>query len=108
MYGCMYIVGYDPPSCTPENNHGWGWVASWYFIVFVIVGVMVLVALFIGVIITSMELLHQSIVEEAAMREHVSQKQKQFNMSDGTISTLMEIFDMVDVCSNAHLTVRAC
>ena len=107
MYGCIYIGGYDEKYCTLENSEGWGWVAAWYFIVFVIVGVMVLVALFIGVIITSMELLHNSIEEESVMLKKVGLKQAEYQMSDGQIATLLEVFEMVDLCLNAKLTVCA-
>lgn len=106
MYGCIYIVGYDEKYCTLENSKGWGWVAAWYFIVFVIVGVMVLVALFIGVIITSMELLHNSIEEESVMLKKVGLKQAEYQMSDGQIATLLEVFEMVDLCLNAKLTIN--
>jgi hypothetical protein len=105
MYGCIHIVGYDEKYCTLDNSEGLGWVAAWYFIVFVIVGVMVLVALFIGVIITSMELLHNSIEEEAVMLKKVRHKQAEYQMSDGQIATLLEVFEMVDLCLNAKLTV---
>lgn len=105
MYGCLHI-GFDPLYCTPEHSHGWGWIAAWYFIVFVIVGVMVLVALFVGVIITSMELLQRSIREEAEMLTKVAAKQTEFDISDTCAHTLLEIFDMIDVCANGRLTLH--
>ena len=105
IYGCRYI-GYDPQFCDLEDSKGYGWLAAWYFIIFVIVGVMVLVALFIGVIITSMELLHHSIHEEADMLKKVRAKQTEFNINDSTCNTLLEIFDMIDVCANGRLTLH--
>jgi hypothetical protein len=98
-------INYDPQYCNAKDSYGWGWIAAWYFIVFIIVGVMVLVALFVGVIITSMELLHLSIAEENDMMKKVTAKQREFGLSDATTSTLLEIFDMIDVCANGRLTV---
>ena len=105
MYGCIYI-GYDPVYCDEHDSYGWGWVAAWYFITFVIVGVMVLVALFVGVIITSMELLQLSIREEAEMLTKVAAKQAEFGITDTCAHTLLEIFDMIDVCANGRLTLH--
>jgi voltage-gated sodium channel len=105
MYGCLY-VGFDPVLCNEHDSYGWGWVAAWYFIVFVIVGVMVLVALFVGVIITSMELLQLSILEEDEMLKKVAAKQSEFGINDARAHTLLEIFDMIDVCANGRLTLH--
>lgn len=105
MYGCLHI-DYDPVYCDEEDSYGWGWLAAWYFIIFVIVGVMVLVALFVGVIITSMELLQLSIREEAEMLTKVAAKQLEFGVSDTAAHTLLEIFDMIDVCANGRLTLH--
>lgn len=105
MYGCKYIEN-DPEFCDLDKSKGYGWLAAWYFAVFVVVGVMVLVALFIGVIITSMELLHTSIHEEADMLKKVREKQNQLSISDATCTTLLEIFDMIDVCANGRLTLN--
>ena len=101
----MY-AGYDPMYCDPARNIGLGWIAAIYFFFFIIVGVMVLVALFIGVIVTSMDLLQISISEEADMLKKIASKQRQFGLSDTTTAALLEIFEMVDIAANASLSLE--
>jgi hypothetical protein len=107
IYGCEYVTtgAYE---CDLENSLGWGWVAAFYFIAFIIVGVMVLVALFVGVIIASMELLQLSIKEENKMMKKVGVVQQELSYGHQTINTLMEIFEMIDTELNGTLTVRLC
>ena len=104
MYGCKYI-GYTEDYCDLDKSYGWGWVACAYFIVFVIVGVMVLIALFIGVIVTSMDLLQLSINEEDKMLKKVAKKQAEFQFSDTVTAILLEVFEMIDIASNGILSV---
>jgi hypothetical protein len=106
IYGCMH-VGFDPEYCSEDRNNGWGWIAAWYFIIFIIIGVMVLVSLFVGVIITSMELLQISIKDESEMLKKVWTKQKEYKISNAMVASMLEIFDMVDLCANGRLTVSA-
>jgi phage pi2 protein 07 len=66
---------------------------------------MVLLSLFVGIIITSMELLKEGIKEEKEVWTKVKVKQKQYNMRDATINNLLEIFDLIDIGENGKLTV---
>lgn len=102
MYGCDAYNGDDTPCEHPE---GLGWIAAWYFVIIVIIGVMVLVSLFVGIIITSMELLKEGIKEEREVWSKVKIKQKQYKMGDATIQNLLEIFDLIDIAENGKLTV---
>lgn len=103
MLGCNNTeYEYDPP-CT--NPKALGWIAAWYFIIFIILGVMVLLSLFVGVIITSMELLKEGLKEEANVLAKVKEIQKQYNISDSSIEHLLEIFEIIDVGSNGKLTL---
>ena len=108
MYGCDYY-GYDSGEdyydhkC--DNPKGLGWIAAWYFLIFIVFGVMVLVSLFVGIIITSMELLKEGIKEEEEVWEKVREMQKEFNLRDTTVDNLLEIFDLIDIGENGKLTV---
>ena len=103
MLGCNNTdYDLDPP-CTDSN--GLGWVAAWYFIIFIVLGVMVLLSLFVGVIITSMELLKEGLKEEREVLRKVRQIQRQYDISDSSVEHLLEIFDMIDVGSNGKLTL---
>lgn len=108
MYGCDYYgydTGEDYYDHACENPRGLGWVAAWYFLIFIVLGVMVLVSLFVGIIITSMELLKEGIKEESEVWEKVREMQKEFNMRDTTVDNLLEIFDLIDIGKNGKLTV---
>lgn len=102
MYGCDAYNVND----TCDHPRGLGWIAAWYFVLIVIIGVMVLISLFVGIIITSMELLKEGIKEEKEVWSKVKIKQKQYNMRDATINNLLEIFDLIDIAENGKLTVR--
>jgi hypothetical protein len=109
MYGCDlygYDTGEDYYDSQCENPRGLGWFAAWYFVIVVIIGTMVLLSLFVGIIITSMELLKEGIKEEKEVWAKVRVKQKQYNMRDTTINNLLEIFDLIDIGQNGKLTVR--
>eukprot|EP00602_Paraphysomonas_sp_CaronLab_P009300 CAMPEP_0185036728 /NCGR_PEP_ID=MMETSP1103-20130426/30092_1 /TAXON_ID=36769 /ORGANISM="Paraphysomonas bandaiensis, Strain Caron Lab Isolate" /LENGTH=800 /DNA_ID=CAMNT_0027574367 /DNA_START=1013 /DNA_END=3415 /DNA_ORIENTATION=- len=109
MYGCDlygYDTGEDYYDSQCVNPVGLGWIAAWYFILIVIIGVMVLLSLFVGIIITSMELLKEGIKEEKEVWAKVKVKQKQYNMRDTTIKNLLEIFDLIDVGENGKLTLN--
>ena len=72
---------------------------------FIIFGVMVLVSLFVGIIITSMELLKEGMKEEDAMWAKVRERQKRYKLDDADIDNMLEVFDTVDKNSVAQLTV---
>ena len=91
--------------CSAENSHGLGWLAAMFFFVFVVVGVMVLISLFVGVIISAMELLKDYIKEEKSVWNKVNKLQKRFNYSNADISNLLEIFDLIDASANGKLKV---
>lgn len=108
MYGCDYWgydTGeeyYDEQCVTPEAL---GWFAALYFVLYIMMSVMVLLSLFVGIIITSMELLKEGIKEENEVWEKVKVQQKRYNMRDATINNLLEIFDLIDVGKNGKLTL---
>jgi hypothetical protein len=124
-YGCDFY-GYDTGDLEYdsqcEHPSGLGWFAAWYFALFIVFGVFVLISLFVGVIITSMELLREGVAEENEVWRKVKLLQNkakdvgeaggavsesQFHsLDDASIDNLLEIFNLVDTGHNGKLTVH--
>jgi ABC-type multidrug transport system fused ATPase/permease subunit len=107
-YGCDlygYDTGLDEYDMLCENSFGLGWYAAWYFIVFIMIGVMVLVSLFTGVIITSMDLLRDSFKAEVKVMSQAKQMQHHYFYDDQSFDNLLEIFEIIDIDSNGFLSV---
>ena len=109
MYGCDYY-GYDTgnPEYDAQCEHpkGLGYIAAFYFGVFIVFGVYVLISLFVGIIITSMELLRDSIKEEDEVWEKVRENQEEYNWKDSMVENLLEIFNSMDIEQNGKLTLN--
>mmetsp|Transcript_8029 Transcript_8029/g.13615 ORF Transcript_8029/g.13615 Transcript_8029/m.13615 type:complete len:1010 (-) Transcript_8029:710-3739(-) len=109
MYGCDYY-GYDSGNAEYdaqcENPKGLGYIAAMYFGVFIVFGVYVLISLFVGIIITSMELLRDSIKEEDEVWEKVRENQMEYNWKDSMVENLLEIFNSMDIEQNGKLTLN--
>jgi len=82
-----------------------GYYSAVYFGVFIIIGTMVLINLFVGVIITSMELLKASYKEEANVWVKIKATQRQCHISDSTVGVLLNVFELLDVAGKGKLTV---
>lgn len=109
MYGCDYF-GYDTGKAEYdaycEDPKGLGYIAAAYFGVFVVFGVYVLLSLFVGIIITSMELLRESIQEEDVVWEKVRANQLEYQWKDSMVENLLEIFNSMDIEQNGKLTLN--
>jgi hypothetical protein len=88
-----------------EHSYGLGWIAAWYFIIFIMIGVMVLVSLFTGVIITSMDLLRDTTKAERKVREQAKKVQKKYGYDDQSCDNLLEIFEILDTDDNGSISV---
>jgi hypothetical protein len=104
MYGYHTGVAEFDELC--DQSQGLGWVAAWYFIVFIIIGVMVLVSLFTGVIITSMDLLRDTSKAEKDILSKAKIMQELFYYDDQAFDRLLEIFEMIDIDQNGLLSVN--
>merc|ERR1711865_106417 len=88
MYGCMnygynYKVGVpNVMGCYEENNYAWGVVAALFFFVFTILGALVLLTLFIGVVTTSMEEATEEMKAEQAILKAIRKLQNDRDISD--------------------------
>jgi hypothetical protein len=109
MYGCDlygYQTGEDYFDDKCENPNGLGWLAAGYFFIFIVFGTMVLLSLFIGIIIASMEIIKLGIKEEDLIWKKVADVQATRKyMTSATISNLLEIFDLIDIGANGVLTM---
>jgi hypothetical protein len=68
-------------------------------------GVMVLVSLFTGVIITSMDLLRDTSKAELRVLEEAKKMQQTYAYDDQAFDHLLEIFEIVDTDANGFLSV---
>jgi hypothetical protein len=67
---------------------------------------MILQSLFVGIIISAMELLKDSVSQEAEMWKIIYQKSEKYGLQNSTLMNLLDIFNALDVGLNGMLTVR--
>jgi len=96
MYGCDQY-GYSSMSDQCVAPKPTGAIAAIYFVIFVIIGGMVLLTLFIGVVTTSMDEVQQAQKEEQEMEEKVLDLQKAQNLEDVEIELYRKVFAMLDL-----------
>lgn len=92
------LCSYDPVEGEQLSGMGTGvgWWGALYFVVFIIFVSMVIISLLVGIIITCMELLRQSVIEENNMWEKVKIVQKTYEKDEFTMNLLLELFNSVD------------
>eukprot|EP00520_Triparma_pacifica_P006268 CAMPEP_0118662880 /NCGR_PEP_ID=MMETSP0785-20121206/17080_1 /TAXON_ID=91992 /ORGANISM="Bolidomonas pacifica, Strain CCMP 1866" /LENGTH=824 /DNA_ID=CAMNT_0006556479 /DNA_START=20 /DNA_END=2491 /DNA_ORIENTATION=- len=96
MYGCdQYGYSEWPDQCTKPK--ALGAISALYFVFFVIIGGLVLLTLFIGVVSTSMDEAQASQKEEQEMEEKVKEIQEEKGVSPKQIEVYRQIFDMLDL-----------
>lgn len=107
-YGCDlygYDTGIDSYDLLCDHSYGLGWFAAWYFVIFIMIGVMVLVSLFTGVIITSMDLLRDTSKAELKILKQARTVQHHLYYDDQSFDNLLEIFETIDSDCNGTLSV---
>ena len=108
MYGCD-VVGYSTgleihdSLCTQPEAMGWN--AAWFFVTFTLFANVVLLNLFIGVLVTSMDLIQVSVMEEYDVRTRAIAIQKKFNIQEYVGKRLEDIFILLDENQNGRLSV---
>lgn len=86
MWGCNHeIWGYAGKLNCPPDAKGFGWPAALYFVSFVLIGTMIVLNLFIGVIMNSMDEANA----EADLEANIKKKE------DGKITTSDEMHDIL-------------
>ena len=98
MYGCNQY-GYEDYkeqgyTCidTPK-----GVLAAAYFLVFTVIGALVLITLFIGVVTTSMEEATQEMEKENELKERIKDLQIERGLDEETVLLYVEVFQLLDL-----------
>lgn len=101
IYGCKNYGYMDDDGmaaiCDYVKYPGHGLVAAIYFVIFTLLGALVLLTLFIGVICTSMEEATAARADEDELEERVRSFANGQNLSDHTIENYKKVFHMLDV-----------
>eukprot|EP00607_Mallomonas_marina_P004748 CAMPEP_0182433802 /NCGR_PEP_ID=MMETSP1167-20130531/65685_1 /TAXON_ID=2988 /ORGANISM="Mallomonas Sp, Strain CCMP3275" /LENGTH=213 /DNA_ID=CAMNT_0024622929 /DNA_START=316 /DNA_END=957 /DNA_ORIENTATION=- len=110
MYGCDQVgysngPDYEAYDSQCKDPYAFGFWAALYFTLVAILGTMVMLNLFIAVIITSMELLRESVKEEGVVWAKVKLTQQKLSISDSTVYLLVDLFEIVDVERKGKLTL---
>ncbi|RLN56793.1 hypothetical protein BBJ29_004288 [Phytophthora kernoviae] len=97
-YGCD-LYGYDDYIargyvCKPQ---AFGFLAVLYFCSFIVLGAMVLITLFIGVVTTSMEEATQEMEAEKELLRRVEALREQHNIDSKVVFSYMQVFHMLDL-----------
>jgi voltage-gated sodium channel len=97
-YGCD-LYGYDEYralgyECVHQPN---GLLAVLYFCSFIVLGAMVLITLFIGVVTTSMEEATQEMEAEKELLRRVEALRAQHNLDTKVVASYMQVFRMLDL-----------
>jgi len=95
MFGCEEY-GYNEDDGECKSSSAMGWVAAFYFVLFVIIGGLVLLSLFIGIICTSMETVQAEAEEKAGSDKKIDDMAKLLDIGKGCKSILHDIFMMLD------------
>jgi len=95
MWGCDRY-GYDsmPEDCT--SPLAWGWLATVYFVFFAVIGSMVLVTLFLGVVTTSMEQASIRQKMEDDLKDEIADAKEKHNITDFGVRILYNAFHLLD------------
>ena len=92
MYGC---ANYAAPICT--NSQEFGFFAALFFVVFVVIGSLVMLNLFVGVISTSMEQAADELEKERLLEDEVEEISSQYSVSAESMAMYREVFGLLDV-----------
>ncbi|RLN86481.1 hypothetical protein BBJ28_00003675 [Nothophytophthora sp. Chile5] len=97
-YGCD-LYGYDSYRALGYTckSHGSGFVAVLYFVTFIVLGAMVLITLFIGVVTTSMEEATQEMEAEKELLRRVEALRAQRGVDIKVVNSYMQVFRMLDL-----------
>ncbi|RLN94713.1 hypothetical protein BBJ28_00006176 [Nothophytophthora sp. Chile5] len=97
-YGCD-LYGYDSYRALGYTckSHASGFMAVLYFTTFIVLGAMVLITLFIGVVTTSMEEATQEMEAEKELLRRVEALRAQRGVDTKVVNSYMQVFRMLDL-----------
>jgi voltage-gated sodium channel len=96
LYGCD-IIGYDDMMELCDHPHASFLITSLFFIVFILLGALVLLTLFIGVVATSMEEAADEQKQTESVDNRVAEIAKDYNLDPKAILLYREVFDALDM-----------
>lgn len=101
MYSCS-VYGYSgwmEPLCIKPYplNGGTYWIAGLFFIFFTLIGALVLLTLFIGVVTTSMDEAQEEQNREKEIQDNIKEIQTNEGLTDEEVETFLKVFDMLDL-----------
>jgi len=97
VLGCNHPTQFPTKLCFPDCSEGYGLLAAFFFVIFIVIGALVLLTLFIGVVTTSMEEASEGMKEEQEMDDAVTAAQEECGLPDEQIELYREVFTMLDV-----------
>eukprot|EP00519_Triparma_laevis_P013561 CAMPEP_0182490254 /NCGR_PEP_ID=MMETSP1321-20130603/184_1 /TAXON_ID=91990 /ORGANISM="Bolidomonas sp., Strain RCC1657" /LENGTH=961 /DNA_ID=CAMNT_0024692407 /DNA_START=112 /DNA_END=2997 /DNA_ORIENTATION=- len=104
MYGCdQYGYSAFEEKCTDPNATGA--LAAIYFVIFVIIGGLVLLTLFVGVVSTSMEEAQQEQQAELFIEARVKYLQQEANIDLRDMEDYHDVFNILDISNDDALDV---
>merc|ERR1719310_510899 len=83
--------------CTEAGHGSYGWLAAILFSTFTVIGALVLMTLFIGVVTTSMEEATEKQNEAKEVAARVKELQMEENLDQETVDMYEMCFGMIDV-----------
>lgn len=96
MYGCN-VYGYSGREAYCVKPHAYNAVAAVYFVIFVLIGALVLMTLFIGVVTTSMEEATEAQRKQLEFAARVQHLRETHHISEGSIKAYERVFAMLDL-----------
>ena len=104
LYGCSAQPAFSRVAC--DSNQPQFILGSIYYVIIILVGGLVLLALFIGVVSTSMEEANITEQKEAEVRRRARIIQSVEQLSDATMQTYFEVFTLLDMTSASLIAKR--
>ena len=102
LYGCD-VIGYDSISHLCENPSPNFIITSLFFIVFILLGALVLLTLFIGVVATSMEEATDDQKQAADVERRVADIRKEHNLPMSSVDLYREVFAALDLNAGSSI-----
>ena len=106
MFGCYeygYLANGMTPSCNAADSGGLDFLATFYFLVFIVIGALVMLTLFIGVVTTSMDESTQEQAEAKEQDEKVVKIAAQQDIDGPTLQIYKNVFGYVAAaCVHVH------
>jgi len=99
-------LGFDSKShnylnCT--KPHARGWIAALYMVVFIVLGSLVMLNLFIGIVATAMEEAKHDQQEEAKLTQRLDEYARRLHINSKQFKLYSDVFDELDVGKEGQL-----